>query len=218
MADEQFSNQIAIPLEEAVHSQSAEVLERAAGDPSLSEDLALALLKRLDLPASVFEALNKNAALMKLRKVKVGLVSHPKTPRHLSLPLLRQLYTFDLMSVALTPVVPANVTARPLISVLSSAPLDSAMYCPDCPLKARLFSVLPVICAVLPLIASPVAPPVIELPEPTVSVPPLLRMPVVKPLIGVPVTPAAALAPSMSMPIVPPVIEPPEMEIVPFPI
>ena len=40
---------------------------------------------------------------------RLALVEHPKTPRHVSLPLVRQLYTFDLMQVALTPVVPADV-------------------------------------------------------------------------------------------------------------
>jgi hypothetical protein len=89
--------------------QSSPVLEGVADDPSISEDLALALLKRSELPISAIESLIKNGALMKLRKVKLGLIAHPKTPRHLSLPLLRHLYTFDLMYVALTPVVPADV-------------------------------------------------------------------------------------------------------------
>jgi hypothetical protein len=81
----------------------------STADAGLSEDAALALLRRPDLPADVLEQLGKNGTVLKHRKVKLALVEHPKTPRHVSLPLIRQLYTFDLMQVALTPAVPADV-------------------------------------------------------------------------------------------------------------
>lgn len=80
-----------------------------AADPALSEDLALALLKRPDLHLEVLEQLAKNVAVLKSRKVKIALVSHFHTPRHVSVPLARQFYTFDLMKVALAPGVPADV-------------------------------------------------------------------------------------------------------------
>jgi hypothetical protein len=38
----------------------------------------------------------------------VGLVKHPKTPRRVALTLLRQLYLFDLVKVALAPSTPAE--------------------------------------------------------------------------------------------------------------
>jgi hypothetical protein len=84
-------------------------LKSLASDSGLSEDVALSLLKRPDLLPDVLEQLGKNGAVLKHRKVKLALVEHPKTPRHVSLPLVRQLYTFDLMQVALTPVVPADL-------------------------------------------------------------------------------------------------------------
>jgi hypothetical protein len=84
-------------------------LLRTAADPALTEDLALALLKRADLPREVLEQLAKNAHALKSRKVKIALASHPNTPRHVSVPLARQFYTFDLMKVALSPRVPADV-------------------------------------------------------------------------------------------------------------
>jgi hypothetical protein len=99
----------ALPLEEAIHSATREDLLRAAADPALTGDLALALLKRGDLPGGVLEALAKNRVLLKLRKLKIALASHPQMPRHVSIPLIRQLYTFDLMKVALSPIVPADV-------------------------------------------------------------------------------------------------------------
>jgi hypothetical protein len=86
---------------------------RAANDPNLTEDLALALLKRMDLKPEVFEDLaqNVNAIAMKSRKVKIALASHPQAPRHVSIPLARQFYTFDLMKVGLSPNVPADLKA-----------------------------------------------------------------------------------------------------------
>lgn len=80
---------------------SADLL-RTAADPSLTEDLALGLLKRSDLAPEILERLAKNGAALKSRKVKIALVSHPHTPRHVSIPVARHFYTFDLMKVALS--------------------------------------------------------------------------------------------------------------------
>ncbi len=85
----------AVSLEDAVRGTFADVLSVAATDPALTEDLALALLKRSDLPAEALEQLSKNSGVMKSRKVKIALIGHPKTPRHLSLPMVRHLYAFD---------------------------------------------------------------------------------------------------------------------------
>jgi len=87
------------------------VLCAAAADPRLTEELALALLERHDLPASALEQLATHPALKKSRKVQLALVTHPRTPRFISLPLLRHLHTFELMQVALTPAVAADVKA-----------------------------------------------------------------------------------------------------------
>jgi hypothetical protein len=100
----------AVSLELAIHSSSSDTLAAAASHPGLNEDLALALLKRSDLPGHALERLSKNGSLVtKSRKVKLALVQHSKTPRHVSLPLLRHLFTFDLMQVALAPGVPADI-------------------------------------------------------------------------------------------------------------
>ena len=75
----------------------------------LTEDLALSLLKQPALQPEILEKVTKNNALMKGRKLKLALLAHPKTPRHLLLPLLRHLFTFDLMRVALTPTIAADI-------------------------------------------------------------------------------------------------------------
>jgi len=99
----------AVSLPEAVHSTSSEILTVAASDPALTEDLALVLLQRSDLPARALAQLSKNGHLMKSRKVKLAVVEHPRTPRHVSIPMLRHMFSFDLMQVALTPAVPADI-------------------------------------------------------------------------------------------------------------
>jgi hypothetical protein len=97
------------PAEKRSIEDSSRGILLVAADPGISEDLALALLKRPDLAPEVIEQLSKSSALKKSRKVKLAVVSHPKTPRHVSLPMIRHLFTFDLMQVALTPVVPADL-------------------------------------------------------------------------------------------------------------
>ena len=117
MSDREMSKDEALEDEKAPGSTASATpptlvitdLLRTAADPALSEDFALALLKRPDLLPEVIEQLAKNANALKSRKVKIALASHPKTPRHVSVPLARQFYTFDLMKVALSPTVPADV-------------------------------------------------------------------------------------------------------------
>src|SRR5229473_7717321 len=115
MSDREMSKDEA--LEEAAQSPTASSpptlapadLLRTVADTALTEEFALALLKRADLPPEVIEQLAKNTNALKSRKVKIALASHSKTPRHVSVPLARQFYTFDLMKVALSPTVPADV-------------------------------------------------------------------------------------------------------------
>lgn len=98
-------------LDELVHVPITEVglLCDVAAHNALSEELALTLLKRRDLPREVLEALSKNGRAMKRREVKTEIVKHQRTPRHITLPLIKHLYTGDLMQVALTPAVPADL-------------------------------------------------------------------------------------------------------------
>ncbi len=96
-------------LEDLLTSQDLDVLRGVAASSRLTEDLALALLARRDLPHQAIVDLSKNGAVMKHRKVIVALVSHPRAPRHVSLPIARHLYTFELMQLALTPALAADL-------------------------------------------------------------------------------------------------------------
>ncbi len=96
-------------LEHLLQSQSTDVLREAAAHPGMNEDLTLGLLAHRDLHAGVLEALVKNPSVMKHRKVMTAIVGHPRTPRHVSLPMVRTLYVFELMQVALTPAVAPDI-------------------------------------------------------------------------------------------------------------
>lgn len=96
-------------IEAQIHSLEEDVLCAIAGSAALNEDLALALLKRSDLTHAVMEAIAKNGRIMRNRKVRAAVLAHHRTPRHVSLPLIRHLYTFDLMQVGMTPGIAADV-------------------------------------------------------------------------------------------------------------
>ena len=97
------------PLDQLIHDPSPEILAAVAADPRLTEDLALALLNRRDLPREALEHMHKHASLAKLRKVQLAVVMHPRAPRHISIPIIRHLYAFELMQVAFFPGVAADV-------------------------------------------------------------------------------------------------------------
>jgi hypothetical protein len=93
---------------------------------ALSEDAALAFLKTSDVAAEALARLAKNPIVSKSRKVLVALASHPRTPRHVSIPLLRSMFTFDLMNFALTLAVAPDVkrgAEEQLIMRLESLPV-----------------------------------------------------------------------------------------------
>jgi hypothetical protein len=102
---------------------SAEGARITAG---LTEDAALALLKSPDATADALAQLAKNLITSKSRKVLVSLIAHSRTPRHVSIPLLRTLFTFDLMNLALTAAVAPDVkraAEEQILTRLESLPL-----------------------------------------------------------------------------------------------
>lgn len=87
--------------------------EPSAQEPSsivaLSEDLVLAQLKDPELSSEAVEQISRNAAAMKSRKVRLAVAVHHRTPRRVALRVIRELYTFELMQFALTPMAPADL-------------------------------------------------------------------------------------------------------------
>ena len=105
----QSQGEVELSIEEMVHHRSPKVMKLAAQHAELTEELALSFLSRRDLAPAAIESLSKRGDLMKHRKVSVAIAGHPKAPRHVALPMVRRLFTFELMQLALSPAVAADI-------------------------------------------------------------------------------------------------------------
>jgi hypothetical protein len=120
-----------IPDELQVDAAPMPAVQPAEGQPDsgasgLTEDLALAELNNHDLSSDAIEQINRNAAVMKSRKVRIAVASHTRTPRRIALRIIRELYTFELMQFALRPAAAADlkrVADELLLSRLTSITL-----------------------------------------------------------------------------------------------
>lgn len=101
--------QVDDPPESAPAAGTASSEEKLDNSASLTEDLALAQLADRDLSPDAIEQISQNSGLMKSRKVRLALASHPRTPRRIALRLIRELYTFELMKFSLMPTAAADL-------------------------------------------------------------------------------------------------------------
>jgi hypothetical protein len=86
-----------------------EVLVAFARNPNLQEPDLLRLLERKDLSPEVLREIAGHRQAARSYPVKLALARHPRTPRLISLPILKFLHLFDLVRVALTPAVPTDI-------------------------------------------------------------------------------------------------------------
>jgi hypothetical protein len=96
-------------IESFFKETAKEVLVAFARNPNLQERDLLRLLERKDLPAEVLREIAAHRETARKYSVRLALVRHPRTPRLISLPILKFLYLFDLVRVCQTPAVPADV-------------------------------------------------------------------------------------------------------------
>ncbi len=109
MSDAQFQSDSPLAAASARDLAPVSVTISNATDPGLTADLALAILQDRNLPSDALEGFSQNASVMKSRKVRVAVATHPRAPRRVALRLIRELYTFDLMQFALLPAVAADL-------------------------------------------------------------------------------------------------------------
>ena len=92
-----------------LHHPSADVLMALLDNPALDETRLCLLLERKDLPGEILEELGRRKHLLKNYRVKRALAFHPRAPRLISLRLLGDLYLMDLVQLALSPGVLAEL-------------------------------------------------------------------------------------------------------------
>src|SRR5437773_3234695 len=105
-----------------LHHPSADVLLALLDNPALDETQLCMLLERKDLPGEILEEVARRKPLLKSYRVKRSLAFHPRTPRLISLRLLRDLYLMDLVQVAIVPGVSAELKRNAEDQLLARLP------------------------------------------------------------------------------------------------
>jgi hypothetical protein len=105
-----------------LHHPSADVLLALLDNPALDETHVCLLLERKDLRAEILEEVTRRKSLLKSYRVKRALALHPRTPRLVSLRLLRDLYLMDLVQVAILPGVSAELKRNAEEQLLARLP------------------------------------------------------------------------------------------------
>jgi hypothetical protein len=109
-----------------LHHPDAEVLLALLDNPSLEETQLCILLERKNLPTEILEEVARRKPLLKSYRVKRALAFHPRTPRLVTLRLLRDLYLMDLVQLTMLPGIPTELKRNAedqLISRLPQLPL-----------------------------------------------------------------------------------------------
>jgi len=108
-ADQAASASTPGAIEGFLRETAKEVLVALAQNPHLQERDLLRLLERKDLPPEAVRELANHRGARGSYNVHLALARHSRTPRMVSLPILRSLYLFDLLRVAQSPGVPSDV-------------------------------------------------------------------------------------------------------------
>jgi len=105
-----------------LHHHAADVLLALLDNPALDEAQVCLLLERKDLPGEILEEVARRKSLLKSYRVKRSLAFHPRTPRLVSLRLLRDLYLMDVVQVAILPGVSAELKRNAEEQLLARLP------------------------------------------------------------------------------------------------
>ena len=86
-----------------IYHPAPQVLLALLENPAFDESKIILLLARKDLPVEILEEIGTRKVLLKSYAVKRALFFHPRTPRLITLHLLRDIYLMDLIQFALSP-------------------------------------------------------------------------------------------------------------------
>jgi hypothetical protein len=109
-------------LSALIHHPSTDVLLALLDNPALDELQLCLLLERKNLPGEILEEVGRRKAFLKSYRVKKALALHPRTPRLVSLRLLRDLYLMDLVQVTILPGVSAELKRNAEDQLLARLP------------------------------------------------------------------------------------------------
>jgi hypothetical protein len=84
-------------------SANEEVLDALIENPLMDETHVLLLLERQNLPCNLLEQISKRTTWAASYRVRRALAAHPKTPRLISMRMLRDLHLMDLVRISLLP-------------------------------------------------------------------------------------------------------------------
>lgn len=96
-------------LRRFLHNANEDVLVSVLANPNLTETDLCILLERLDLTGKILGAIAAHSSWKKNEGVRFRLARHPHTPRRIAMQLLRDLFLFDLVQLALSPSTPAEI-------------------------------------------------------------------------------------------------------------
>jgi hypothetical protein len=105
-----------------LHHASTEVVLALLDNPALDETHVCLILERKNLAAEVLEEVARRKPLLKSYRIKKSLAFHPRTPRLVSLRLLKDLYLMDLVQVAILPGVSAELKRNAEDQLLARLP------------------------------------------------------------------------------------------------
>ena len=92
-----------------LHDESEEVLAALLENPNLDESHLHILLERKNLSSGTLDTIARQKSWMRSYQMKLRVARHPHASRLVAIPLLRQLYLFDLVNVSLLPSVPGEL-------------------------------------------------------------------------------------------------------------
>src|SRR5260370_12514982 len=92
-----------------IRHTDGKVLRALLDNPSLEEIQLCMLLERKNLPGEILEEVARRKPLLKSYRIKKALAFHPRTPRLVTLRLLRDLYLMDVVQLTLLLGIPAEL-------------------------------------------------------------------------------------------------------------
>jgi hypothetical protein len=96
-------------LKALLHETRGEVLLALLENPQFEEPHVVLLLDRLDLSAELLTAVAGVSKWKAAEAIRLRLAGHPRTPKRIALEMVRHLFLFDLVRLALLPSAPADI-------------------------------------------------------------------------------------------------------------